>query len=406
MQSRQGIIEIFSTFVQFEGDVFSRWVSDPKLRRSMLNCLLKSNQEETEAFWAIYWHRIWHQQASQLAAAHISAYLQEVCYWVARKMKMNLPGKYSVADFFQTAIARIDKVLKGFNPQLSSNLKIYAEYAFSNVIKDWLRKRQEVDMCTDWGLLHKLSQKRLVESLRQAGYNSSTIASYVLAYLCFLQLYAPNDAATAHKLVKPDNATLQAIAKLYNTERLSRLNSPTPVCTPESLETWLLACAKAVRSFQYPTSVSIDTPLPGQETGELLDIMTGNFQESVLTEIIAQEEAETIAARSTQIKAVLSDALRKLDTKEQALLQAYYQQGLTQQQIAQQLGVKQYTVSRSLTRVKRTLLLALAEWSQQKLHTPLKSDVIDSMSNALEEWLVAHYCSPLVSSSEDSHHDF
>ncbi|MBD0301088.1 MAG: sigma-70 family RNA polymerase sigma factor, partial [Tolypothrix sp. T3-bin4] len=94
MHSRQGIVEIFSTFVQFDGDAFSRWVSDPKLRRSMHNCVERSSGEECETFWAIYWHRIWQNQANPLAAAHIAAYLQEVCYWVAKKIKMNAPGQH------------------------------------------------------------------------------------------------------------------------------------------------------------------------------------------------------------------------------------------------------------------------------------------------------------------------
>ncbi|MDZ7962607.1 MAG: sigma-70 family RNA polymerase sigma factor [Aulosira sp. DedQUE10] len=402
MHSRQNIIEIFSTFVLFNGDAFGRWVSDPKLRRNMQNCVQQSSVQESETFWVIYWHRIWQMQASPIAVAHIAAYLQEVCYWVAKKMQMNVPGQNSVADFFQTAIARIDKVIKGFNPQLSSNLKAYAEYAFSNLIKDLLRQRQEADICSDWGLLHKVSQKRLVESLQQAGYGSQIINRYVLAWSCFLEIYAPNDGTTAHKLVKPDQTTLQAIAQLYNSERLSQLSSPSPACTPETLETWLVTSAKAVRFFQYPTSVSLDMPAPGQETGDLLDSFTNNFQESVLNQIIAQEEAETIALRSTEINRILSEALIQLDTTAQVLLQTYYQQGLTQQQIAQQLGVKQYTVSRQLTKIKRTLLLALAQWSQQTLHTPVTSDVIDSMSNSLEEWLLAHYRHLVVSSSVES----
>ncbi len=402
MHLRQNIIEVFSTFVLFEGDIFDRWVTDSKLRRSMHNSLEESSKQESEIFWAIYWHRIWQVQASPVAVAHIAAYLQEVCYWVARKMKMSVPGQHSVADFFQTAIARVDKVMKGFNPQLSSNLKIYAEYTFSNLIKDLLRKRQEVDICTDWGLLHKLSQKRLVESLKQAGYSSQIIERYVLAWSCFLQFYAPYEVATAHKLIKPDNLTLQAIAQLYNTERLSQLNSPSPPCTPESLETWLVNCAKAVRSFQYPTSVSLDIPAPGHETGELLDRLTNNFQDSVLHEIITEEEVENIALRSTEINRVLSDALAKLDTQAQLLLQTYYKQELTQQQIAQQLGVKQYTVSRLLTKIKKTLLMELAEWSQKTLHISVKSDVIDSISNSLEEWLIAHYRPLVVSSPVES----
>ncbi|GAB1541273.1 sigma-70 family RNA polymerase sigma factor [Scytonema sp. NUACC21] len=398
MHSRQGIIEIFSTFLQFDRDAFSRWVSVPKLRRSMQNCLEQSSQQASETYWAIYWHRIWLLQASSLATAHLTAYLQEVCYWVAKKIKMNVSSQHSVADFFQTAISHIDKVLKGFNPQFSSNLKVYAEYAFKNLIKDLLRKHQETDICSDWGLLHKLSQKRLVKSLQQAGYNEQTIARYVLAWNCFVQLYAPDNTATAYKLDKPDNATLQAIAQLYNRERLSRLSFSSPACTPELLESWLLACATAVRSFQYPTLVSIDTPIPGQETGEFFDRLTGNSQESALNEIIVQEEAESIATRNIEINTVLKDALAKLDTEDQALLQAYYRQRLTQQQIAQERGVKQYTVSRHLGRVKRTLLLSLAQWSENILHTPLTSDVINSMSNALEEWLNVYYHHPSLSS--------
>ncbi|MBW4605024.1 MAG: sigma-70 family RNA polymerase sigma factor [Calothrix sp. FI2-JRJ7] len=403
MRSRQDVVEMFSTFVQFNGDAFSHWLTDPKLRRSMQNCIKQSDVEKSETFWAIYWHRIWQLQASPLAGAHITAYLQEVCYWVAKKMKMNLSEQYSVADFFQTAIARLDKVLRGFNPQLSSNLKIYAEYAFKNLIKDVLRKRQEVNICTEWGLLHKLSQKLLVKSLQQAGHKSETIARYVLAWNCFLQIYVPNDAKNAHKLLSPDHVTLQTIAQLYNTERLSQLSSPSPVCTPESLETWLLACAKAVRSFKYPTSVSIDTPVSEQEdTGELLDHLVGNFQDSLLNQIIAEEEAKTITEQSIQINAVLNNALAKINSEYQALLQAYYGQELTQQEIAQQLGVKQYTVSRQLTKIKRTLLLALGQWSAETLHIPLTSNVIDSMSNSLEEWLVVHYRHPVLSSSVES----
>ncbi|WP_445632971.1 Group 3/4 sigma-70 RNA polymerase sigma factor [Nostoc sp. DSM 114161] len=400
MYSRQHIIEIFSTFVLFKGDNFDRWVTDSKLRRSMQNCLKQSSLQESETFWAIYWHRIWQTQASPIAVAHITAYLQEVCYWVARKMKMNVLSQHSIADFFQTAIARIDKVLRGFNPQLSSNLKIYAEFTFSNLIKDLLRQQQEVDICSDWGLLHKISQKRLVESLKQGGYPSQIIARYVLAWNCFLQVYAPNNAGTAHKLTKPDNATLQAIAKLYNSERLSQPSHP--ACTPENVESWLIATAKAVRFYEYPASVSIDVPVPGQETGELLDLLTNDFQESVLDEAILQEERDNLTQRSSEINRILSDALEKLDTAAQALLQTYYKQGLTQQDIALQLGIKQYTVSRQLTKIKKTLLMELAQWTQKTLHISVTSDVIDSMSNSLEEWLIAHYRPIILSSPVES----
>jgi predicted DNA-binding protein (UPF0251 family) len=146
-----------------------------------------------------------------------------------------------------------------------------------------------------------------------------------------------------------------------------------------------------VRVFLYPKKISIYTPIPGRETGELLDHLPGTVQESLLAEAIVKEETQVRETQSIQINQILTAALTQLDAEAQTLLQLYYQQGLTQQQIAQRLDMKQYTVSRQLQRLRKTLLLALAQWSQQTLHIPLTSLVLDSMSNALEEWLNAHY---------------
>jgi DNA-directed RNA polymerase specialized sigma subunit len=159
MRIRQGLLEIFSMFLQFKADDFSDWVTDAKLRRSMQTCLDQVSQEESEIFWVLYWHQTWQTQASSPAAAHLTAYLQEVCYWTARKLALRLPGNHSIADFFQTAIVRIDKVLKHYNPQFNSSLKSYAELVLSGVIKNQLEKQQEAEICTDWALLHRTSYK-------------------------------------------------------------------------------------------------------------------------------------------------------------------------------------------------------------------------------------------------------
>ncbi|MBI4784562.1 MAG: sigma-70 family RNA polymerase sigma factor [Oscillatoriophycideae cyanobacterium NC_groundwater_1537_Pr4_S-0.65um_50_18] len=398
MRTRQGLLEIFSTFLQFKADAFGGWVIEPKLRRSMQACISQLPQEESELFWAMYWHQIWQTSANALAADHLTAYLQEVCYWTARKLALKLAGNHSIADFFQTAIARIDKVFKNFNPQFNSSLKSYAELVLSGAIKNHVEKQQEVGICTDWALLHRTSHKRLVEALQFSGESPDTIARYVLAWNCFKELYVPS-ANTTHRLEKPSPDIWQAIAQVYNAEQLSQLSS-TQICSPENLEKWLLACAKAVRRFLYPTKVSIHTPTPGQETGELLDYLPSNLQESLLAEAIAQEETEIRETQSIQINQVLATAVTQLDTEAQTLLHLYYQQRLTQQQIAQHLGVKQYTVSRQLNRLRKTLLLELAQWSQQALHISLTSSVLESMSNAIEEWLNAYYLSSTVAATE------
>ena len=78
----------------------------------------------------------------------------------------------------------------------------------------------------------------------------------------------------------------------------------------------------------------------------------------------------------------------------QALLQMYYGQALTQQQMAAALAMQQYTVSRRLSRARESLLTALARWSQDSLHISLTLDVLSYTSTVLEEWLTNHYRQP------------
>lgn len=389
MQSRQGIIEIFSTFVQLDADRFAAWVTDAKLRRSMKQCLEKFPQQQCDRFWVLYWYKIWQIESSSLAEAHISAYLQEVCYWVARKIALNFPSQFSVADCFQIAISCIHKILKNFNPEYSTNLKSYAEFAFEGYIKDSLRLVREAHICTDRALLHKISRKRLVNSLENAGFNHQIINSYVLAWECFKELYT-TDNQTIRQMGKPDTATWQEITNLYNRQRLNQLSSPTSAVTPEALQEWLSICAKAVRDFLYPKLVSVDAPMNGQETGNLLDTISAD-RTSLLTEIIIQEEAATRKKQQTELNTVLLDALAALDIQSQKLLQAYYENKLTQQQIAEQLEIKQYTVSRRLSNIKRSLLINLTQWSVNTLHISPTPVVVDSMSKTLDEWLKIHF---------------
>lgn len=398
MQPRQSLVDIFSTFIRFESDTFNGWITDSTLRRSMQKCLQAGGKESSETFWALYWHKLWCTQESDLAMAHVTAYLQEVCYWVSRKMSLNLAGRLSPADLFQTAIARIQSVLKGFNPQLSSNLKSYAEFTFGNIIKDTLRKNQEADICTDWALLQKVSQKRFVNALSQAGIDQPRLAIYVLAWTCFKALYMGTEVRNTRKLLKPELATWQAIAAAYNAERLSQLGANAPVGRPELLEQWLLEAAKAIRAFLYPNPVSIDSPIAADETTSLVERLPGGESDSLLTDLVLQEELESRQDRMKQLSSVLLRAIAQLDVQTQQLLDAYYGQALTQQQIAQQLEIQQYTVSRRLTSTRKTLLKQLAQWSQDVLHIAITADVLNTMSTVVDEWLSAHYRRPESSS--------
>ncbi|MGB3640329.1 MAG: sigma-70 family RNA polymerase sigma factor, partial [Rivularia sp. (in: cyanobacteria)] len=282
------------------------------------------------------------------------------------------------------------KILKSFNPEYSSHLKSYAELAFKRIIKDELRLRRETDICSDWGLLHKVSRKRLVKSLQNMGLNTQIIESYVLAWECFKELYT-GDNTNIRQLNQPDAQTWEAITHLYNTERLNRLSSPTPIINHQTIEKWLLSAASSVRNFLYPKVISADSPLFEGEGSSLLDILPGDGETSLLAEIIQQEETANLANQQIQLNQVLQQAITALDTQSQQLLQLYYSEQVTQKEIAAQLNIKQYTVSRRLSSIKKSLLLTLTQWSQNTLHISPKSDVIDAINTSLEEWFQFHY---------------
>ncbi|MEO0771298.1 MAG: sigma-70 family RNA polymerase sigma factor, partial [Cyanobacteria bacterium J06649_4] len=94
-------------------------------------------------------------------------------------------------------------------------------------------------------------------------------------------------------------------------------------------------------------------------------------------------------------------AIASFEPHQQTLLQLYYQKQLTQKEIAQQLGIKQYQVSRQLSRVRQQLLLIVAEWSQDTLHISVESAVLATISEVLHEWLQHTYlaASPITTHS-------
>lgn len=391
MRTRQNVTDQFSSFLQFEAEHFSSWSTDPKLRRSMQNCLGQLPEAlNSENFWALYWHKHWKADLTKLATAHLSAYLQETCYWAAKKMVSHFVStQYSLSDCFQMAIAEVPKILKACDPDQRASLKTYSSVAFGNIIRDTLRQRQEIDFCNDWGLLLKLSRKRLQQALQNAGLTAETIARYLLTWTCFESAYIMTKSP-GRQIQRPEQVTWEVITKLYNSKR-HQLNPPGPECSAETLEKWLLFCARQARSYLYPPIASLNAPKLGQESGEWQDDLSDAANESLLAALIAEEETETRQIQQTQINNILTAALAQLDPQAQTLMQLYYRRQLNQQQIARQLEVQQYTVSRRLAKARESLLLALTRWSQETLHISPSSNVVKHISTVLEEWLQSYY---------------
>ncbi|WP_245912432.1 sigma-70 family RNA polymerase sigma factor [Brunnivagina elsteri] len=393
MRQRKNITELFSTFIQFESDRFSGWVTDAKLNRSMKTCLNQlSENQANEDFWAVYWHKSWQKsEKPEIALGHMSAYLQEPCYWTVNKMiPRSQQSNDKMPDFFQVAIASVPKILKSCNPDVSGSVKGYASIAFGNIIRDYLRQNKEADFCNNWALLLKTSRKLLTESLQNAGLDAATIERYLLAWSCFESIYVPRKNPQLRQISAPEPETWQAVALAYN-QMHARLSSPGGECTKETIERWLTESGNQIRKYLYPAVKSLNSPKPGYEEGELQDDLVDGFRETLLTELIQQEEQTARTEQRNQINAFLEDAIALLDTTGQKLLELYYQGNLTQQQIAKELAIQQYTVSRKLSKTRESLLLTLSSWCRETLHISITSDVVKYISTVLEEWLQAHY---------------
>jgi RNA polymerase sigma factor (sigma-70 family) len=398
MSPRQALTDIFSTFLQLEAGGVRGWVTDSRLRRHIQNRLAQPQAARWDADgWALHWHHDWHHPleadvavdggAPRRAQAHLTAYLQEACYWAAQNALPRVVSlRYSLADCFQLAIADVPKILQAFSPHQAASLKTYGRVAFGNIIRDALRKEREIDICSDWSLLLKVSRKRLQAALLNAGLAEATVAQYLWAWQCFEAAYLQAKPAALRQRQAPDRALWQTVATLYNQTPPSG-----PTQSPETLEKWLTACAQRVRADLYPNVTSLNVTRSREGSGELQDDLPADQSASLLEGLIGQEEQADRQAQHQQIHQLLTTALGQLDETAVKLMECYYRQHLTQQQIAQQLEIQQYTVSRRLSKARTALLLALSQWSQATLHIAPSSAVMTHISAVLEEWLEDFY---------------
>lgn len=395
MRPRQELIDLFSTFVQFEGDRFSGWVPDGRLRRQMQQRLATvptaaAEAKAMESAWVLYWYQHWRpgeDDPNPLVLGHLSAYLQEACYWATlRTVRKLSQSQYPMSDCFQMAIAQTATVLRRFQPNRGASLKVFAQLVFPSLLAEELRKLQVANFCTDLGLLRRVSKKRLLEALRQVGLTPGEIAQYQLAWICFKALYVPVQAG-ANSLPPADTNLWTQIAHLYNQEHPSQLAGAATDCPPARMERWLMQSAGWVRSYLYPPIDSLNVAKPGEGGGEWQDDLTQPGETSLLLELINQEEEQERQTQQQQRQAAIATALTQLDAETQTILQLYYQQGLTQQAIARQLQLSQAKVSRRLDKARQTLVCQ----SQAALNISPDPDRIEEMSAAIDIWLEIYY---------------
>jgi RNA polymerase sigma factor (sigma-70 family) len=416
MRSRDNILDLFSTFAFLEGDRVRQWIPDPRLRRNMkqhleINTTTGSpDPSASEQIWSLYWYKIWATLPAPTAAStppqpntskpnsaqlHLTAYLQESCYWTAKKSALRFAQlEYTLADYFQIASGETVRVLKGFNPSFGSNLKSYAPIVLTNILKDHLRQRRLIDVCSDLSLLRKVSQKRVTEVLQNAGVTPNEAAEYTFAWTCFKTLCVPTqtpDSRTAKIGSPPEAGDWNGIAQLYNSKRQAQIGPSTLSLSPEQLEMRLTKLTRWIREYLYPNVDSLNKIKPGQEQGERQDDLSDPLASSPLEVAIAAETQREHEERRSQMHDQLTTALARLDETAQKILRLFYQDNLSQQELADRMQMSQPTVSRRLKKAEASLLAAVLKNVPATMNNQPEPSELKPISIALREWLDSYY---------------
>ena len=386
MQLRTTVIDLFSTFMRLSGDRFEGWVSDRRLKKDMEDRLAQADQAaQPEGFWALYWHKRW--PTFKQAEAHLQAYLQEPCYWATQRLTQGFGSdQWTLADGFQTAIAHTPSILKRYRPDYGSDLKAYAQTAFGNVVRDQMRQQHDVNICSDWGLLRRLSRAQVRRSLEVAGITQTERA--ILLWQCFKAICRPDPRRSVRALPPPTAEQLAQMVARYNRLRV-QLSPIPPRLEGEDLVGKLQQIVEAARAHLVPKVTSLNDLQFDQGAHEQIENLSGD--DLPMNRLLAAEAYTEQQRRVRQLEDVLGQAIAALTPADQTLLRLYYRDTLTQTAIAQQLHIQQYQVSRRLNRVRQQLLAEVAQWSRDSLHIALDSAVLASMSDATHEWLQRHY---------------
>jgi RNA polymerase sigma factor (sigma-70 family) len=414
MRSRDTNLDQFSTFAFLQGDRVRHWLPEPRLRRNMRKYLMDAQAPDEgvpDSTWAIYWYKIWQAQqddppepkpniafgpavSQRIAQQHLAAYLQEVCYWTAQKTALRFPQlEFTLADYFQINSGETARVLKSFNPQFGSPLKGYASIVLTNLLKDHLRQRRAIDVCSDTSLLRKMSQKRITEILTHAGVTAGDLEEYRFAWVCFKTIVVPGDGPVSEtdKGQQTDQSLWTAVADLYNSKRRQQLSPTAPQITAEQLEARLMKVTRWSRAYLYPTVDSLNKTKPGQEKGEIQDSIADPVATSLLDAAIEAETDQERQQQRSQLQATLLQSLNQLDGMAQELLRLFYQDRLSQQELALNMKMSQPTVSRRLKKAEETLLTKMIGSVKGSVNNLPEPSELRHISIALKECLESHY---------------
>ncbi|MEM8778361.1 MAG: hypothetical protein AAGF26_05705 [Cyanobacteria bacterium P01_G01_bin.49] len=296
-----------------------------------------------------------HQRQLLNPRCHLSAYLDEVCYWQALKIYDKLrPYNYSLEKneifLIARAVAANPEVFKGYDFRRAS-LKTFAGKVISGKVLDKLRKGREKEKYSDTALLVHTTKTELENCLNQAISNSSKVERYLLAWQCFKEIYVPIKQEGNRRLEPPSNEQLQDIAQLYQNR-----SSQQEQITSEEIARLLKTCVQAIRQANIITVESIDAINIEQDWENITKNETTN--EGEYLELHQQISVVLVNEIDCFLDEINSSQER---SKNQKILELILGLSLTQQEVGNYFLMIHYTnVGRKLKKHGKELLFTLS----------------------------------------------
>ncbi|WP_407888850.1 sigma-70 family RNA polymerase sigma factor [Scytonema sp. NUACC26] len=323
------------------------------------------------------------------ARKHLSAYLQEACFWAAQKAYHRfklLQHKYSLEEYFQIANTGVnppEKIFKNFNLEYShTNIEGYAKTAIVRWIGNTIYKQDleaKRDKFSDLGLLKDVSHKEIREALVDKGLNSAQINFHSLVWQCFDEIFQPTQSQGSSRLETLNERDLQQIVNYYNF-LLKRIDVSAVTVSEEKVKEMLATCIQSARDSRTKRFI----PLENSEN--IFD-----FKPTPLDIAIQEEERE-------QVQSLVAKLFEEIPEIGQILLKLWQGLNLTQTEMASVLEKtfpelqKQYQVARHLARYNNAILKNfVTEWNQIYPSIFLSSDrdiekIKDSLSECLQSY--------------------
>ena len=429
LPKRLNNLDKFSTYMIVidtqKGRTEIRWESQPRLKRYLKLCAQNEpefaellDEEKRENDVAVFLVNIavnnpqppadWEPVHRKLLATEcVGAYLEEQCYWAAKKVWEEEQKRlwdeyiYIAKDFVYNA-DKLFGVLAKYKPQ-QTKLNTYVKQVLIKTIKN----EAEVGKFSDWRLLCQNSEKYLKEALLRAGCQEPQISYLIFVREYFKKVYVLGKvkAQTRKKgetWPQPDDEDFWETATLCNANKQFSLaphevTVGLPTLDGQQVEEWLIICIQALRD--YPKSINRQYYLEGlQEKSR--DPIADKSAISSIEELSSTEGKnrmqqadgtfrEEMKAIQARVEKGVQDNI--LQPSYRKMPELHYGVGLTHPELASIYQVHQSNITRHLLKYYENPLIEklsglgqsldwvkpyVLEWLKKDYSCPLHSDLI------------------------------